>query len=135
MAKFNFAPSEQTGDLQASFPGKLISISEKALTNVNGTNYKIATINFENSQGAKENVSAFVYEGNYSKTDDAGNALMVVGGEYNCTVTLPAASPDKPIITVSHLPASGQRATASAFGVSNEQVAQITSDAAAAASM
>lgn len=75
--KFEFKPNPVTGLQQAQFQAKLISApSEKTLQNSNKKNFKIVTIEFENSKGETVRRSASIYEGNYSKGVSAGKSYL-----------------------------------------------------------
>ena len=101
-----FQENKTTGAQEAVFAGKLLSISDKVLQNSNGTNYKVATIEFTDVAGVKRKTSALVYEGNYKHG-------MKIGEEYSATASL---SGNDVYVRVSHLPASGERANADMFG-------------------
>ena len=77
---FNFKPNSVTGQLEANFNAKLISIGENFLTNTNGVKYKVGTIEFTNAKGALVQKSARIYEKNLSYG-------MPVGQSYMCTVS------------------------------------------------
>jgi hypothetical protein len=111
MFNFEVTVNPTTGEQQkrANFSAKLISISDKTLTNVNGTEYRVATIEFKDAKGVSQRVSAMIYENNFKYG-------MTVGETYNATVTI--TSGNAPLITVSHLTGSGVRATADMFGLS-----------------
>lgn len=98
--------NETTGIEEIQFGGKLISISDKVSTNVNGKNYKVATIDFEDASGNQQRCTSLVYEGNYSKG-------VVVGETYLCTAT---PTDNGVIVKMSHLTFNGDRATVEMFG-------------------
>ena len=77
---FNFKPNSVTGQLEANFNAKLISIGENFLTNINGVKYKVGTIEFTNAKGVLVQKSARIYEKNLSYG-------MPVGQSYLCTVS------------------------------------------------
>ena len=77
---FNFKPNSVTGQLEANFNAKLISIGENFLTNTNGVKYKVGTIEFTNAQNKVVQKSARIYEKNLSYG-------MPVGQSYLCTVS------------------------------------------------
>ena len=77
---FNFKPNSVTGQLEANFNAKLLSVGQNFLTNSNGIKYKVGTIEFKNAQGALIQRSARIYEKNLSYG-------MPVGQSYLCTVS------------------------------------------------
>ena len=77
---FNFKPNSVTGQLEANFNAKLISIGENFLTNTNGVKYKVGTIEFTNAQNKVVQKSARIYEKNLSYG-------ISVGQSYLCTVS------------------------------------------------
>ena len=77
---FNFKPNSVTGQLEANFNAKLISIGENFLTNINGVKYKVGMIEFTNSKGDLVQRNARIYEKNLSYG-------MPVGQSYLCTVS------------------------------------------------
>lgn len=101
-----FQINEQTGTQEASFNGKLISISDKVLQNSNGKNYKVATVEFKDVNNETQRSTALVYEGNYSKG-------MEINESYLCTATV---TDQGVIVRMSHLTGSGDRPTADMFG-------------------
>lgn len=75
--KFEFKPNPVTGLQQAQFQAKLISApSEKTLQNSNKKNFKIVTIEFENSKGETVRRSASIYEGNYKNPISVGKSYL-----------------------------------------------------------
>ena len=110
---FNFKPNSVTGQLEANFNAKLISIGENFLTNTNGVKYKVGTIEFTNAQNKVVQKSARIYEKNLSYG-------MPVGQSYLCTVSKyqDASGSTQYDIKCSHLQGA-QRASADDFeGVS-----------------
>lgn len=112
MFNFEVTANPTTGEQQkrANFNAKLISISDKVLENANGTPYRVATVEFTDAKKAIQRVSALVYEKNF-------NYGMTVGETYLATVII--TDGNAPLITVSHLPGSGNRASADMFGLAN----------------
>lgn len=96
---------DTNGNQRVQFNATLKSLSEKVLTNVNGKNYRIATIDFEDAKGVKQTTSAMVFEGNYSHG-------MSLGKEYLCTATM---TQQGVIVNVSHLDANAGRADVDMF--------------------
>ena len=115
---FNFKPNSVTGQLEAKFNAKLVSIGENFLTNSNKVKYKVGMIEFTNSKGDLVQRNARIYEKNLSYG-------MPVGQSYLCTVSkyIDGAGATQYDIKCSHLQGA-QRATSDDF----EGVA-VTSDA------
>ena len=106
---FNFKPNSVTGQLEANFNAKLISIVQNFLTNTNGVKYKAGTIEFKNAQGLLSQRNARIYEKNLSYG-------MPVGQSYLCTVSkyIDSAGATQYDIKCSHLQGA-QRATSEDF--------------------
>ena len=106
---FNFKQNSVTGQLEANFNAKLISIGENFLTNTNGVKYKVGTIEFTNAQNKVVQKSARIYEKNLSYG-------MTVGQSYLCTVSKyqDASGSTQYDIKCSHLQGA-QRATSDDF--------------------
>ena len=106
---FNFKPNSVTGQLEANFNAKLISIGENFLTNINNVKYKIGMIEFTNAKGVLVQKSARIYEKNLSYG-------MPVGQSYLCTVSKyqDASGSTQYDIKCSHLQGA-QRATSEDF--------------------
>ena len=106
---FNFKPNSVTGQLEANFNAKLISIGENFLTNTNGVKYKVGTIEFTNAQNKVVQKSARIYERNLSYG-------MPIGQSYLCTVSryIDSAGATQYDIKCSHLQGA-QRATSDDF--------------------
>jgi hypothetical protein len=104
--KFTFEKNPVTGNPTAQFQAKLVSeLSENVLQNSNKKNYRICTVEFENSKGEIQRASASIYEGNYSKG-------VTVGKTYLTQVTIVNG---QAYLQMSHLE-NAARATADAFG-------------------
>ena len=106
---FNFKPNSVTGQLEANFNAKLISIGENFLSNSNGVKYKVGMIEFTNSKGDLVQRNARIYEKNLSYG-------MPVGQSYLCTVSKyqDASGATQYDIKCSHLQGA-QRATSDDF--------------------
>ena len=106
---FNFKPNSVTGQLEANFNAKLISIGENFLTNANGSKYKVGTIEFKDAKGVLIQRGARIYEKNLSYG-------MPVGQSYLCTVSKyqDASGSTQYDIKCSHLQGA-QRATSDDF--------------------
>lgn len=104
--KFTFKKNPTTDNPTAQFQAKLVSeLSENVLQNTNKKNYRICTVEFENSKGEIQRASAAIYEGNYSKG-------VTVGKTYLTEVTIING---QAYLQMSHLE-NAARATADAFG-------------------
>lgn len=87
-----------TGQEEVIFEAKLLSIAEKPLTNVNGTEYRPASIEFKDASGKLQQSTCIVYESNYTYGMSKGNS-------YSAR----AVKTDKGVlITVSHLSAAAR---------------------------
>ena len=106
---FNFKPNSVTGQLEANFNAKLISIGENFLTNINGVKYKVGMVEFTSAKGELIQRSARIYENNLSYG-------MPVGQSYLCTVSkyVDTAGSTQYDIKCSHLQGA-QRATSDDF--------------------
>ena len=106
---FNFKPNSVTGQLEANFNAKLISLGENFLTNSNKVKYKVGMIEFTNSKGDLVQRNARIYEKNLSYG-------MPVGQSYLCTVSkyIDSAGATQYDIKCSHLQGA-QRATSEDF--------------------
>ena len=102
----NFSINPTTGNQEANFSAKLLSISEKTLVNSNDKNYKIATIEFKDINNETQRTSAFIYEGNYKYG-------MTIGESYLATASQVS---DGVIVRLSHLVSNGNRPNADMFG-------------------
>lgn len=110
---------DSNGNPRLGFNGKLLSMSKNTLTNINGKNYKVCTIEFADKTGKIQKSSAFCFEGNYQYG-------MEIDEEYLCTATLLGGADI--IINVSHLTAMGDRPTADMFDFVGEAVTAGTFD-------
>ena len=99
----NWIKNEKTGSYEAAFAAKLRSVSDKTFTNVNGTEYRIASIDLPNGK----TVSGIMYESNFQHGVTVGNTLA-------CRAIY-QGSGENVLITVSHL-AAAERATIDDFG-------------------
>ena len=106
---FDFKPNSVTGQLEANFNAKLVSIGQNFLENSNGVKFKVGTIEFTNVKGALVQKSARIYEKNLSYG-------MPVGQSYMCTVSKyqDASGSTQYDIKCSHLQGA-QRATSDDF--------------------
>lgn len=114
--------SDVTGNLEASFNGKLLSISDKVfnLKNEAKTEYRAVIIQIDGSKGSK-NVSAVMYETNYQHG-------VQTGITYLCKASYNQSKTDKSVfLTVSHL-AVGEKANIDDFGAISEIKAEKTAD-------
>jgi len=112
--------NEVTGNSEMQFISKLLSISEKVLVNVNGKNYKVATIEFVNADGELVRRSAFVYEGNYQNGMEIGTQYLTTAAK-----TIDANGEPSVIIHVSHL-TGADRATLDDFQFEEQAEIKLT---------
>jgi hypothetical protein len=122
MATYNFKPVTYDGKnyFEATGTCTLKSLTEKVLENVNGTEYRLGSIEFENAAGQKTQASAMIYEKNY--VDENGDVRMAVDQNYLMTIRVTPERPQEPLIFVSHLEQLANRASATEFGFSFEGV-------------
>ena len=109
--KFNFKPvvNPNTKEIEqvASCSGELVSISETAKPNKNGTMFRNASVKIEVEDGSSKTFGAIMYDKNFQKG-------VKVGGSYLTTITQGASG--SILLTVSHLTNAGS-ASASDFGL------------------
>jgi len=105
MANFKKVINDYNGQEEIQFQARLVSVSDQELENVNGTPYRVATIEFENANGVQTQSSAIIYSGNY----DRG---MTTGRSYLCTAV---QGEQGVLVRMSHLEQAA-RATADDFG-------------------
>jgi len=98
--------NQKTGSTDVQFSAKLVSIADKALTNVNGKEYFPCAIEFVDAKGNKQRTRAIMYANNKAHGVTVGNFYLAT-----------AANTDKGVlIQVSHLEGSGSIATSDMFG-------------------
>ena len=99
--------NEVTNQLELTFQGKLISIGENVLSNTNGTEFRVASVELPNGKVK----SCRIYEKNFDKG-------MTIGVSYRCTATQwkDAAGDVQVDILMSHL-TQAERATLDDFSV------------------
>lgn len=118
----NYSKKEVTyGDktyLETTGTCTLKSVSDNLLENVNGTEYALATIEFENEKGEKKEVGAMVYKANLQDAD--GNIRMEVGEKYLFTARKIVGEKRPPLVFVSHLQGTAERASDDDFGFNTE---------------
>lgn len=120
MAKFDFIPEVTPNGEQvmvASFTAKLLSVAEKALSNVNGVEYHPCTVEFENGAGAQQTATGIMYANNFKNGVTKGNS-------YLAKVIMQQGK--NPLIVVSHLDRASS-VSADDFGFSFEAVAEFDS--------
>ena len=111
--------NDQKGNIRFQFSGKMISpLSENAIANTNGKNYKLTNIEFTDAQGNLRQAGAAIYEGNYSHGVKQGET-------YLCTATIVGKVVH---IQMSHLNASAGRVEVDAFLGAVETAAPVTVD-------
>lgn len=106
-----------TGQKEVVFEAELLSIGENTLTlkNEKQTEYKIAQIQFVNSDAELVTRSAMVFAKTYT------NHELVVGEKYQATAQI--VGPDA-YVRLSHLPYSGDIATAADFDIEDTVVSK-----------
>lgn len=105
--------NDVNGNPKFQFAAKLLSVSEKVLANVNGTEYRVISVEFTDVKGTTQKASGIMYEKNYAHG-------VKVGETYSATATITAQGP---LIVASHLDANADRPTADMFGVPTTQAA------------
>ena len=105
MQNFQKVTNEYTKQEELIFQADLVSVSDNVLENVNGTEYRVGSVRFENPNGDIVTRSAIIYENNYQYG-------MQVGNSYQCTAV---KSDQGVLIRMSHLEQSA-RATEADFG-------------------
>lgn len=85
--------NKTTGQEEVVFAGKLLSIAGKPLANVNGTEYRPASIEFTDASGKKQQTSCIVYEKNFQYGMSVGNSYLATAAKTEKGV----------LITLSHL--------------------------------
>lgn len=119
----DFKQNPVTGSMECNFNGKLLSINEDTvLENKNGTMYRIAQVEFKNSNGDLEKTSVQLYESNYEKG-------LEIGQTYICTMVI--TDREEPLLFISPLIASAKRAKISSFGSIAKQLQEKAAKAAA----
>lgn len=114
---FTFTKNELTDKLQTQFSAKLINVSTNILKNVNGTEYRLANIEFTDAEGKVQRISAMIYESNFKQG--------VKNGEYYLT-TATYDEEKGVLVTVSHLIGNGIRATADMFNFKDAKIEETT---------
>jgi len=107
------AEQNQLGQDQYAFAATLLSVAEKALTNVNGKEYNPASIKFVDAHGKEQTTSCVIYAANLAKG-------MEVGKEYAATA---AITPQGPFITLAPFAPNAERATVDMFATVATEVA------------
>jgi hypothetical protein len=100
-------PSTGAVEQVASCSAKLVSIGEEPKKNVNGVEFRNATVSIETANGDRKNFGAIVYENNYKHG-------IQVGGEYLTRITV--GEDNSVLITMSHLTGSSSASLAD-FGL------------------
>lgn len=89
---------DNAGRARMRFNATLLSVSPQPLVNVNGTQYRVCTIEYVLPSGEIKKPTAFMFEKNFMHG-------VTPKEEYLCTFT--KMEDGRGIINVSHLPASG----------------------------
>lgn len=106
-----YVKNEQTGQTEAQFSAKLLTVSDKIFKNVNKTPFRVVGIEFEDNAGKVQKSSATMWETNYQKGVEIGK---------NYLATAVAGDDGRAFIKVSHLENIDNRATANMFGLNAE---------------
>ena len=102
----------QTNSTDVQFSAKLVSIADKALTNVNGKEYFPCAIEFTDKTGKSQRTRAIMYASNKAHGVEVGSFYLAT-----------ASNTDKGVlIQVSHLQGSGGIASADMFGFISKEV-------------
>lgn len=110
-SRFKKVENPVTGKIDIQFLAKLTTeLSETTLSNSNGKNYKLVTVEFMNDEGEIITSSASVYEGNYDRPE----ANFKVGSEYLCTANI--QEDGTAYLQLSHLQGATARPDVSVFG-------------------
>jgi hypothetical protein len=107
--------NDSNGNARYQFGGKLLSFGDTVLTNKNGKNFRVGTIEFADANGELQKVSAMCHEGNYNHLS-LGTKGMQINKEYLCTATITELD-GKPsvIVNISHLDARAPQAEVTMF--------------------
>ena len=111
--------NEMTGNYEANFSAKLMSVSDRTFESKNekGTLYRAVTVQLENGNSFQ----GIMYESNYKHG-------VTIGNSYLCRA-INSGKDENVLLTVSHL-ASAPRATTKDFGFSLANVKEeVKSDA------
>jgi len=104
-----------TGQEEVVFAAKVLSISAKPLKNVNGTEYRPASIEFKDASGKVQQTSCIVYEKNFQHGISVGNSYLATAAKTEKGV----------LITLSHLTdAARPDETMFSFGTIGAEVKQ-----------
>jgi len=68
--------TDDQGNLQYEFNCELLSVSSEPKTNVNGKQYRVGTIRFEDANKKMQQVTAIIYEKNYQRGMEVGENYL-----------------------------------------------------------
>lgn len=102
--------NDVTGQVNIRTSAKLLSLGSAVLTNTNGKQYQVATIELTTANAEVKQVTAIVHKGNIDRANEQGG--FKVGDSY-LTVIAPGDERG-PIVTLSHLQA-GERLSVEDF--------------------
>lgn len=118
----NYSKKEVTYDgktyIETTGTCTLLTISDNLLENVNTTPYALANIEIENVKGERKEVGAMIYKNNLYDKD--GNIRMEVNEKYLFTARKTVGDKRPPLVFVSHLQGSAERASDDDFGFTSE---------------
>ena len=104
--------NDNKGNQRIQFFAKLLSISEKTLENVNKTEYKVCSVEFEDAAGNTQHSSGIMYMGNFEHGVKVGEKYLAVATLFEPTEAYPQGSV---LIQVSHLLANADRPSLDMF--------------------
>lgn len=108
--------NDQQQQYDVQFPAHLVSVSDQILQNVNGTEYRVGTIEFENAKGNSVRRSAMIYENNYQYGMTPGETYLATGKQTEQGV----------LVTLSHLQGAARPQEDDFEGVFEDQPAEET---------
>lgn len=114
-----FIVNPTTGQNEAQFTAKLLSVSTNKLANINGTEYRPASIEFVDVNGKKQTASCIVYEKNFSYGMEKDSSYLATASQTEKGV----------LITLSHLSGSADRPNEGMFGFTSVAKVEIASKA------
>lgn len=112
---FTYERNPKTGNVEAVFGAKLLSISDETLKlqNENETLYRPCTVEFEDAEGKTRTTRAIMYEANYQKGVEVNQTYL------SRAVNDETRDDNSVLVIVSHLVGSGASATREMFDFAN----------------
>lgn len=112
-----------TNKVNYQVSAKLISIGTNVLENVNGTQYRLCTIEFKDGSGTLRRVTASIWEKSFSYGMQVGNSYLTT---INPEVNTKTGKTDL-YFSVSHLDGTPERVTAEELGMDFSEIpAEVT---------